>query len=178
MFALKNIFYGTIVSSLICTGAFADTKSADEAAIRAALNDITAAYQVRDANRAMASYAPNVLVFDLPPPLEQVGKAGNLKTTQVVMEYSTGPMIFAYRDVNVTIFDPEYAYSTAIVALAWKMKTGSAVNLLDRTTDVWQKIDGKWLIIHEHNSVPVDMVTGKAVFNAGMSGATQPFQTK
>jgi ketosteroid isomerase-like protein len=87
-------------------------------------------------------------------------------------------MIFDYRDVNVVVFDPQYAYSTAIVALAWKMKNGSAVNLLDRTTDVWQKIGGKWLIIHEHNSVPVDMVTGKAVFNAGMSGATQPFQTK
>ncbi len=178
MSGLKNIFLGMIVSSLVITGAFADTKAADEAAIRAALNDITTAYQVRDAHRAMASYAPDVLVFDLPPPLEQEGKTGNLKTTQVVMEYSTGPMIFDYRDVNVTILDPQYAYSTAIVALAWKMKDGSAVNLLDRTTDIWQKINGKWLIIHEHNSVPVDMVTGKAVFNAGMSGATQPFQSK
>ncbi len=55
MSGFKNIFYGMIVSGLVFTGAFADSKAADEAAIRAALNDITTAYQVRDANRAMAS---------------------------------------------------------------------------------------------------------------------------
>jgi ketosteroid isomerase-like protein len=30
-----------------------------------------------------------------------------------------------------------------------------------RTTDCLKKIKGKWLIVHEHNSVPVDLATGK-----------------
>ena len=73
---------------------------------------------------------------------------------------------------------PEWAYSTAIVALAWKMKDGRAVDVLDRTTDIWRKIKGKWMIVHEHNSVPVDMVTGVAVAKAPLSGHTIPFEDK
>jgi len=30
-----------------------------------------------------------------------------------------------------------------------------------RVTDVYRKIDGKWLIVHEHVSVPVDIKTGQ-----------------
>jgi ketosteroid isomerase-like protein len=31
-----------------------------------------------------------------------------------------------------------------------------------RLTDVLREINGKWLIVHEHVSVPVDVATGKA----------------
>jgi ketosteroid isomerase-like protein len=31
-----------------------------------------------------------------------------------------------------------------------------------RVTDVLRKAKGKWLIVHEHVSVPVDLATGKA----------------
>jgi ketosteroid isomerase-like protein len=31
---------------------------------------------------------------------------------------------------------------------------------------VYRKIEGKWLIVHEHVSVPVDLTTDKAVFEA------------
>jgi ketosteroid isomerase-like protein len=30
-----------------------------------------------------------------------------------------------------------------------------------RVTDVYKKINGNWLVIHEHVSVPVDLDTGK-----------------
>jgi ketosteroid isomerase-like protein len=31
-----------------------------------------------------------------------------------------------------------------------------------RTTDCYRKVKGKWLIVHEHYSVPVDLSTAKA----------------
>jgi len=31
-----------------------------------------------------------------------------------------------------------------------------------RVTEIYQRINGKWQIIHEHASVPVDIKTGKA----------------
>jgi hypothetical protein len=48
--------------------------------------------------------------------------------------------------------------------------------MLERTTDVWQRFDQKWLIVHEHNSVPIDMVGGKVIMKAEKVGATVPFQ--
>ncbi len=32
-----------------------------------------------------------------------------------------------------------------------------------RVSDVYRKIDGKWLIVQEHVSVPIDFTTGKPV---------------
>jgi ketosteroid isomerase-like protein len=31
-----------------------------------------------------------------------------------------------------------------------------------RATDVYRKVNGKWLIVHEHYSAPIDLATGKA----------------
>jgi len=41
-------------------------------------------------------------------------------------------------------------------------KSGKAVDMTFRVTDVWRKIAGKWKIIHTHVSFPVDMASGKA----------------
>jgi ketosteroid isomerase-like protein len=41
-------------------------------------------------------------------------------------------------------------------------KDGKAAHLVVRSTDVWRKINGKWLIVQEHNSFPVDLTTGQA----------------
>ena len=41
-------------------------------------------------------------------------------------------------------------------------KDGSKAEMNFRLTDCLKKIKGKWLIIHEHVSFPVDLATGKA----------------
>ena len=35
------------------------------------------------------------------------------------------------------------------------------IELVVRVTDGYRKVDGNWLIAHEHVSVPVDVTTGK-----------------
>src|SRR5690554_2089319 len=44
-------------------------------------------------------------------------------------------------------------------------KTGEEQVGWVRATQIYQKRDGKWLIIHEHFSVPFDMETGAAMFH-------------
>jgi ketosteroid isomerase-like protein len=41
-------------------------------------------------------------------------------------------------------------------------KDGTKLNIVVRTTDIYRKTNGKWLIVEEHNSVPVDLGTMKA----------------
>jgi ketosteroid isomerase-like protein len=43
-----------------------------------------------------------------------------------------------------------------------KRKDGNPIDVNIRVTDVLRKAKGKWLIVHEHVSVPVDLATGKA----------------
>jgi len=40
-------------------------------------------------------------------------------------------------------------------------KQGKKLDLTVRVTDVYKKARGRWQIIHEHVSVPVDLETGK-----------------
>jgi ketosteroid isomerase-like protein len=53
------------------------------------------------------------------------------------------------------------AYTHFINSGTMTDKDGTQSHVVVRSTDVWRKIDGKWLIVEEHNSVPVDMATGK-----------------
>lgn len=51
--------------------------------------------------------------------------------------------------------------ATYIVHLTGKRKDGNAMDVTMRITDVLRKSSGKWLIVHEHVSVPVDLDSGK-----------------
>jgi ketosteroid isomerase-like protein len=42
------------------------------------------------------------------------------------------------------------------------LKGGASFDFNERTTDIYKKVDGTWRVMHEHNSVPVDIITGKA----------------
>ena len=46
------------------------------------------------------------------------------------------------------------------------LKDGTEVNMWVRCTLGLQKLDGKWRIVHEHDSVPFDPQTGRAVLDA------------
>jgi ketosteroid isomerase-like protein len=46
--------------------------------------------------------------------------------------------------------------------MSWKGADGSPMEMTVRVTDVYRKMDDKWLIVQEHASVPVDLTTGKA----------------
>jgi ketosteroid isomerase-like protein len=35
-----------------------------------------------------------------------------------------------------------------------------------RLTEAYRRVDGNWLIFHEHLSIPIDPATGKGVFDA------------
>src|SRR3546814_15859834 len=55
-----------------------DAEQKDEARIRALIEDRAEAIRVKDADRALARYTADVVVFDLPPPLRSPG-AGALE---------------------------------------------------------------------------------------------------
>jgi ketosteroid isomerase-like protein len=54
------------------------------------------------------------------------------------------------------------AYGHGIFQTAGNDKDGMPLDLTLRVTDVYRKVNGKWLVVHEHVSWPVDLATGKA----------------
>jgi ketosteroid isomerase-like protein len=64
----------------------------------------------------------------------------------------------------VAVGDVAYGHSIQrIVATGTK---GDPVDLTTRVTDVYRKLNGRWMIVQEHISIPVDLDTGKPDFSS------------
>ena len=63
-------------------------------------------------------------------------------------------------DLSVTA-DGTMGFGHSIQRVTGTDTKGQPVDLTVRVTDVYRKIKGNWLIVHEHVSVPVDLDTGK-----------------
>lgn len=59
----------------------------------------------------------------------------------------------------------DVAFIHALERLSGTTKSGQKSDVWVRATSGLQKIHGRWFIVHDHVSVPVDFETGKAVFD-------------
>ena len=110
----------------------------------------------------MKVYVPDqtLFVFDVEPPRQYVGAAAYRKDWQAFLDSFNGAITFELTDLDITT-DDNLAYSHSIQRVAGTDKQGEKLDLTVRVTDVYKKINGNWLVIHEHVSVPVDLDTGK-----------------
>ncbi len=137
-------------------------KSSDEAQIRALEQSFSDAVKDRNVDKIMEVFQPGekLVVFDLVPPREYVGWDVYKNDWQRFLDTFDGPITFDVNDLSITA-DGNMAYTRGFPHVAGKMKDGKTADYIARFTHVYRKINGKWLIVHEHVSVPVDMKTGK-----------------
>jgi len=141
----------------------AGSKGDDEAAIKTLEQRIADAAKARDVDAIMKNYVPDesLFVFDIIPPRQYVGSEAYHKDWQGFLDGFDGPITFENSDLTIES-DGKMAFAHYISHVAGKGKDGNAIDVTTRLTDVLRKIKGKWLIVHEHASVPVDLATGKA----------------
>ena len=140
--------------------AAAQSKS-DEAAIKALYSKFNDAFNKKDVDGIMSVYAPDVFVFDVVPPRQYSGWDAYKKDWQSVFSSFAGPATNTVSDLNITVVGP-VAYAHYIDDGTMTAADGTKSHMVVRSTDVWRKQNGKWLIVQEHNSFPVDLATGKA----------------
>lgn len=138
-------------------------KLSGEAEIRALVHDFAAAFRAKDLNKIMSFYEPGdkLVAFDVVPPRQYVGWDAYKKDWQDFLGMFSGPITYEVNDLSVTA-EGNLAYSRSIGHVAGDLKDGGKLDVTVRETDVYRKTGGKWLIVHEHISVPVDVATGKA----------------
>ena len=56
----------------------------------------------------------------------------------------------------------DVAFYHALERMSGTMKSGEKTDIWVRATSCLKKIHGRWLIVHDHLSVPADFETGKA----------------
>ena len=139
-------------------------KPNDEAEIRRLIDGWVEALRVKDIDAMMSFYAPGILLFDILPPLEHRGQDAYRKIWDMCFPSFRGPIDSEIRSLSITA-GGGLAFSHGLYRFSGTMAAGEQMDMWVRATVCYQKVDGIWLITHEHHSVPVSIETNQALFD-------------
>jgi ketosteroid isomerase-like protein len=133
----------------------------DHAQIEALEKGFAAAFNTKNVDKIMSYYTHDGLfVFDVSPPREYVGWAAYKKDWEALFAGFPGPVTMQMSELSVTVVGA-VAYGHSIQDSHFTAADGTATELVVRVTDDYRKLGGKWKIVQEHVSVPVDLATLK-----------------
>jgi len=156
------------VALLFGLGIYAQTlrveaKTDGKAEITALENHLIESAKARDLDAIMSSYVPDksLFVFDVIPPRQYVGAAAYREDWKNYLALFDGPITAEISHVSITT-GRDVAFGHSIQHFSGVSTKGGKIDWTFRVTDCYRRIKGKWLIVHEHVSVPVDLPAGKA----------------
>ncbi len=132
--------------------------------IRKLVDAFAAAVRAKNVDALMSSFAPDVLTFDVVGPLQSIGTDAALKRSEEWFSSFEGPIGYQIRDITVTGAD-DIAFCHSLNQVSAMRKDGQKLEMWWRATLCFRRIDGKWLITHQHNSVPFDAESGRAAID-------------
>lgn len=133
-----------------------ENQTGDEARIRAIIEDYGEGLRNRDAGRCVAHYAGDIVQFDLAPPLEYRGKETARKHLSEWFQTFDGPLEFEMSGLNISA-GTDTAFAHVLNHINGTSTNGEKNDHWVRVTICFRKIDGQWLVTHEHASVPFYM---------------------
>jgi ketosteroid isomerase-like protein len=131
-----------------------------------ALNQpLAEAFNKRDINTMIACYVDDkdTVFYDDTIPFQREGTSALRKYTKDLFE-SSSQIEMKVEAISVVV-SGDLAATHSTVPFSWTDRSG-VYRERARYTQVLRKVHGKWLIWHEHFSVPYDPATGKAVLEA------------
>lgn len=113
----------------------------------------------------MSIYAPDVVSFDIEPPLQHVGAEAKRKNWERVFAAYECPLGYEVRELTITVGE-DVAFAHSLNRLSGTLRNGAkTTGFWVRATTCFRKLNGRWAIAHDHVSVPFDMSTGTALVN-------------
>ena len=138
--------------------------AADEAAIRRRIGELVAAVSAMDLDGVKLAYAPDMVSFDIEPPLQHVGAEAKWQNWMGFFTVYQRPVRYQTRDLTVTVGD-DVAFAHGLNHVTGTLQNGNGVDYWVRWTACFRRIDGTWLIAHDHVSVPLDVASGRALLD-------------
>lgn len=162
-------FSSVVVASMLLFSTVAQsdtTRSKNEGEVRQLLDRWGKAFRTKDIDGVMAVYATGtaLIAFDVIPPLERVGSKSYRKNYEDFFATYEGPLDYEIRDLRI-VTGKDVAFIHCLERVSGTLKGGQKSDLWLRVTSGLQKMNGRWFIIHDHVSVPMDFETGKALLD-------------
>ena len=132
-----------------------------ESEVSALLDNQSEAIRTKNIDRLMAVYSPDIIYFDVVPPLQFAGSAALRTRFLEWFDSYAGLLGVETRNRNIR--------ASGDIAVAWwfsrvrgTLKNGREVGSWVRVTSCCQRLYDRWSITHEHVSLPVDLKSGSA----------------
>lgn len=90
-----------------------DSKASNKAQIMEVIDNWVKAVRAKDINGVMSNYAPDILLFDLAPPLSYRGADAYRKNWEEWFASWRGPIGYEIRDLSITVGD-DVAFSHSL----------------------------------------------------------------
>jgi uncharacterized protein (TIGR02246 family) len=128
----------------------------DETEIRAVIENWAKAVRARDLDRVLADHAPDIVMFDVPPP--KVGVRGidaYRETWPPFFEWIKQGATFDIVSLDV-VAGADVAFAHALLRCGTADELAKDPDNRLRLTIGLRKQDGRWTIAHEHHSFPLE----------------------
>jgi ketosteroid isomerase-like protein len=120
------------------------------------------AFVARDTEAIMSFYlnSSSYIAFDIMPPMSFNGTMEWRRNWENFFAMFESDPTYEFKDVRVTCVE-DLAVVTSFTRFAGIVQ-GREIDMWARETNVLRKVDGTWLLTHDHISVPADLNTGQA----------------
>jgi uncharacterized protein (TIGR02246 family) len=123
-----------------------------DAEIRQRLDTLTQAIRDKDIEALMSHYAPDIVVYDVMPPLAAQGADAYRKNFERWFASMQGPIQYEISDLRVSMSE-SHAFCHCLSHVQGT-RAGEKADYWVRVTTCFQKANGQWLVGHEHVSMP------------------------
>ena len=141
-----------------------NNRSEDEAQIRTIINERVRAVRDKDIKALLSNHALDILSFDVINPLQYIGADTVRERAEKWFASYQGSIGYEIQDLSITTGD-DVSFGHYLFRGSGTLINGGKAEMWVRATVCLRKIDDKWMIVHEHQSVPFDPETGKASLN-------------
>lgn len=126
----------------------------DDDVITALLHRWVDAVHTGDLDTVLADHAPDIVMFDVPPPDDGVrGLAAYRQTWPPFFDWQRSGASFEITELHVSAGDDvAFAYALLRCGTADELDAHPGHRL--RLTVGLRKVDGRWTVTHEHHSFP------------------------
>ncbi len=129
--------------------------------VKALLDNWVEAIRAKDIDRLMPIYSPDAVYFDVVPPLQIKGSDGIRRNFLRWFDGWSSAIGQEIRDLKISL-SGDAAFAYMLIRASGTLKNGREVGYWVRATVGCERSNDRWLIAHEHVSLPVELPSGSA----------------
>ncbi|MFI7133923.1 YybH family protein [Nonomuraea sp. NPDC050153] len=129
--------------------------TSNESEVMELLESRVDASQAKDIDRLLSHYSADIVYYDVVPPLQFTGHDEVRRNFVRWFDEYDGPISLETRDLSIAT-SGDVAFAHMLHLDSGTRKNGLQSAIWVRSTVCCRRSNGKWLITHEHISVPIN----------------------